>query len=371
MFCGSSNLSDKLFSSYNAIRLVVCNNCYCITAAHVGDQVPNVYDQALLHEDIFGTSHDNDHLYVEDSKNLINLITRDYPNYFGDPALEVVVDVCSGRGSLVKSLIECGYTAYGCEFSSKLVTAAKRVHGLSDSQILNINAWDLADFLAENSIKPTVLVFWHAIEHVENSLSLLSKLVSVCDEKLTLILQTPLPVPEYIFPEHLFFPSTETYHFIANQLELKVKHLHVISYNRFVTCVMSNKDIPQGVVYPREIFNPCFNVLSQLVFQLNAGLVELDKVTKDQYSIIVELEKCRSEPCDLAESNLSLSSDLSLISDILQKRLGFVVERENEHGKVENLTLENQRLHDKLLRAEAQLSLLKDLFLDKNEIGYL
>lgn len=347
------------------IAFNVCNMCWCPNcfAFHLPNQsVANVELQAAFHEHLFCSASPDQ--YIDDVYSLRKVISRDYPLYFGDKNLETICEVGSGRGSLLKALRDEGYSAFGCEYSEKLVSAGRAAYGLPPSVFFQLDAWDLPAYLEANSIKPTVLVMWHVIEHIQNSLNLLESLVKVCADKITLIFQTPLPVPPHVFPEHLFFPSTETYHFIAEHLGLSIKLLYIIPYTRYVTCVMSNKDVPEGKIYPKQEGTPGFNVIWQLIEQLDAGLQELDLVTKEQYATITQLQSQLLPIQGNLDEPLKLANDLSQIKDVLQS----VFVKKNEiiialSQQIQKLTNENKSLRAELLRADAQLDLLKDVLL--------
>lgn len=347
--------------------LLICDNCHVITThksipCDIGPQ-----GQARFHELIFGTDSTSFATYINDAKLLRRVIRLDYPDYFGNKASELIFEVGAGRGSLLKALHDEGYSAIGCEYSAKLVEAGQAAYGLPDSVLFQLDAWDLSSYLQKQSIQPTVLVFWHTIEHIEYSLALLESLIKVCADKLTLIFQTPLPVPEYVYPEHLFFPSTETYHFIANRLGLTVKLLYVIPYTRFVTCVLSNKDVPQGKIFPRQSGMSGFSILGQLIAQLDFGLQELDQVTKDQFATIVRLESEISAKQPDIEKPLTLAHELSQIADFLRTKNSGNKPSALLKKQMQQLLEENQNLRNELLRAEAQLELLKDVLL--NNLG--
>lgn len=347
--------------------LLICENCHVISTLNSKASDLGPQGQARFHELIFGTDSAAFSTYIDDAKQLRRVITIDYPDYFGNKTTELIFEVGAGRGSLLKALRDEGYSAIGCEYSDKLVEAGRAAYELPDSVLFQLNAWDLSSYLNKNSIQPTVLVFWHVIEHIENSLALLESLIKVCAEKVTLIFQTPLPVPEYVYPEHLFFPSTETYHFIAKRLGLTVKLLYVIPYTRFVTCVLSNKDVPEGKTFPRQAEMPGFSVLGQLITQFDSGLQELDQVTKDQFAMIVRLESQISPKWRDIEKPLTLAHDLSQIADFLRTKIVDSERNILSKQQLQHLVEENQGLRNELLRAEAQLALLKDVLL--NNLG--
>jgi hypothetical protein len=344
--------------------LFPCPTCHSLTTLPHNKDVSSPDAQAGFHEYIFGTDASRFNSYINDVASLRRLITNDYPIYFGDKTSELLCEVGAGRGSLLKALRDEGYSAIGCEYSQRLVSAGRAAYGLPDSVFFQINAWDLPAYLRDNSIKPSVLVMWHVIEHIQHSLELLESLVKVCADKIMLIFQTPLPVPEYVYPEHLFFPSTETYHFVAERLGLSVKLLYVIPYTRFVTCVMSNKGVPEGKIYPKQQGTPGFSVIGQLITQLDAGLQELDLVTKEQYATITQLESCLSPNQCGSDKPLTLANDLSQIANILQSAFLKKEKTIALSQQIQKLTNENQNLRLELLRAEAQLDLLKDVFLE-------
>lgn len=343
--------------------LISCPTCYILTAfrREKGPEAPD--SQAIFHESLFGADGAHENSYLADLPSLTKLVLVDYPEYFGKKEVEFICEVGAGRGSLLKVLNDIGYTAIGCEYSHKLIKNGSSIYQLPEDVFFQKNAWDLPVYLRAKSIKPTVVVMWHVLEHIENSLALLESLVDVCADRKTLIFQTPLPVPEYVFPEHLFFPSTETYHFIAERLGLSIKLLHVIPYTRYTTCVMSDKDIPEGKIYPKQQSNPGFSVIGQLIEQLDSGLQELDLVTKQQYDAIVRLKSRLLPTQSSSDKSLTLASDLSKITEAIRSILAKNEKAGLLEQQVGKLTDKNQDLQLKLLRAEAQLELLKDVLI--------
>lgn len=366
-FCGEA--LDQASQSVASIQMLtqgglfVCENCHAISTHKISHKDLGPRGQAIFHELMFGSAPTDLSSYIKDAKLLRRVIKNDYPTYFGNKKSELIFEVGAGRGSLLKALHDEGYSAIGCEYSTKLVDAGRAAYEFPNEILFQLNAWDLPEYMHRNSIRPTVLVFWHVIEHIDNCFSLLDPLVKACAEKVTLIFQTPLPVPEYVYPEHLFFPSTETYHYIAEHLGLAVKLLYVIPYTRFITCVLSNKDVPEGNIYPKQREIPGFSVIGQLISQLDSGLQELDHITKEQYKNILRLESQISPALPSLDKPLTLANDLLQISEFLKAKFSNNnITQLNQ--KMQQLTLENQSLRNELLRAEAQLALLKDVLLN-------
>lgn len=366
-FCGNiidnSCFTQCVTNFISNRKFFECFNCYSLSAITHSEEVSNPDAQASFHENIFGTETSGFDSYIYDINPLKQLVRNDYLFYFGDKISELICEVGAGRGSLLKALRDEGYSAIGCEYSHKLVCAGRVAYDLSDNVFFQLNAWDLPNYLRENSIKPSVFVMWHVIEHIQNSFALLESLISVCADDITVIFQTPLPVPEYVFPEHLFFPSTETYHFVAERLGLSIKLLNIIPYTRYVTCVMSNKDIPEGNIYPKQQETPGFSVIGQLIEQLDAGLQELDHITKEQYANITQLKAQLLPIQSSLDKPLTLVKDLVQIVDILKSSFVNKEKTIALSQQVQQLTNENENLRLKLLRAETQLDLLKDVLL--------
>lgn len=365
-FCGEA--IDQASQSVVSIQMLaqgdlfVCENCHAISTFQTSSQDTGPKGQASFHELFFGSTPTHFLSYINDAKLLRRVITNDYPAYFGNKATELIFEVGAGRGSFLKALHDEGYSAIGCEYSAKLVDAGRAAYELPDNILFQLNAWDLPEFMHSNSIRPTVLIFWHVIEHIENCFVLLEPLVKACADKVTIIFQTPLPVPEYVYPEHLFFPTTETYHLIAERLGLSVKLLYIIPYTRFITCVLSSKDVPEGKIYPRQIEMAGFSVLGQLIAQFDSCLQELNQVAKEQYKKIVSFESRLSCLIPSSDMTLTLANDLSQIADFLKANLPGNNTRLNQ--MMQQMAAENQGLRNELLQAEAQLTLLKDLFLN-------
>lgn len=363
-FCGKT-IDENLLaaSSINMLShgdLLVCVNCNVFSTRPIGSNDVGPNGQAIFHESIFGTSPVAFDSYVHDAELLREVIRKDYPVYFGNKTSDLIFEVGAGRGSLLKALYDEGYTAIGCEYSAKLVEAGRAAYGLPDSILFQLNGWDLPSYLESKSIRPTIFVFWHVIEHIENCLALLESLIKVCADEVTFIFQTPLPVPDYVYAEHLFFPSTETYHFIAERLGLSVKLLYVIPYTRFITCVLSTKNLRQGEIYPKQLGAPGFSVIGQLIAQLDLGLQALDKVTKDQFASIVRLESQNLPERLIHENSLTLANDLSQIANGLREWLSGSERSALIQPQMQHLANENQGLRSELQEALAEIDLIKN-----------
>lgn len=336
----------------------VCPFCHAFIPYYEVKDVSSAERQALFHEEFFGISEAYDSSYLDDTRSIRRIIIDDYPEYFGNKNTEIVCEVGAGRGHLLKALRNEGYCAFGCEFSSKLVAAGRKAYGLPDDVFFPLNAWKFPQYLKEKSINPTVIVFWHVIEHVAGSIELIESIVRVCSTELTVIFQTPLPTPEYVYPEHLFFPSSETYHYISDRLGLEVKLLEIVPYKRFITCVLSNKLIKRGAVIPRQSMDSNWNAFGQLLAQLNEGLIQLDQVTKEQHKAIVS-SKQFIERVSTSRRALTLCSKLEELATVLRSALV------NRDHAIEDQQPQLRQIRDELIRAEAQLDTLKDVMLGK------
>jgi len=210
-------------------------------------------------------------------------LINEYQDYFGHPKENMICEIGTGRGNLLKALINKGYDSIGCEISEGLYNKSVEVFNFSSSILYNMDAEDFLSVLKEKKKTPTVLVFWHVIEHIPNCLTLLKSFLKHCKPKVKIIFQTPLLVPEYIYKEHLFFPTTDTYHYIAEQLELDILMLKVMPYNRFLTCVMGISGEKSRDIIPKNKKQSISKEIGSFISQLNNCIRELDNVTKEQY----------------------------------------------------------------------------------------
>lgn len=346
-------------STFGFVDMALCKECHSFNMLDRFGVNSKSEHQAQFHEFLFEVDRLERGDLLNEVSGITRIITTDYPEYFGDKKSDLICECGSGRGTLLKALLEQGYRAFGCEYSAKLVEVSRTHLGLACDELFQLDAWDLPAYLVERNIKPTTLILWHVIEHIENSLKLIESLVNSCSNELTIIIQTPLPVPEYVFPEHLFFPSTETFHYLGERLNLPVKLLYVIPYTRYITCVLSNKKVSSGLIYPRESDKEGFNVVGQFIAQLNAGLNELDLVTKEQYSVISHLKHLNHTPKpQLCITNLS--NDIDLIRDLLEKRLSQSQGLINilEH-KLQEAMSNSRRIRLELTRAEAENEIMR------------
>lgn len=368
MFCNCElNVVDVHISIPNAtnayIKTYVCQFCQSFNPHSVDNEnrASNSQHQAMFHEALFCINDANSDQYLADAQGIRRIISVDYKEYFGNQTEEFVCEVGAGRGNLLKALQDEGYKAIGCEFSKKLVDTGRSIYDLNNEVFINLDAWNFANYLQHNGIKPTVLIFWHVIEHIQDSLRLIETLKHACSTELTIIIQTPLLVPEYIFPEHLFFPSTETYHFLANRLGLAVRLLNVIPYTRYLTCILSNKNVSQGNVVPSQLGTENFSALGQLVAQLGEGLINLDQVTKHQYQVIKDNRAFSSQQISRLVM-FPLASELENIAELLSQTLKA---RDNtishQRQEIQQMQAKQRKLQEEIIRAEEQLNILKDV----------
>lgn len=360
-FCGCAH--DMIVTDVSHIqmlsrgRLVECHYCHAMSTIETVTHDVGPQGQATFHELSFGTDSQHFPDYIKDASLLRRVVSHDYPAYWGNKISELILEVGAGRGSLLKALLDEGYSAIGCEYSEKLVRAGQTAYQLPSDIFFQLNAWDLPKYLQDNSIRPSTVVFWHVIEHIENSLSLLDSLLSACTEQITFIFQTPLPVPEYIFPEHLFFPSTETYHFLADRLRLSINLLQIEPHTRFLTCVMSNKNIPHGNIYPMQSSECCFSVIGQLIFQLDSSLQSLDQITKQQYQEIMALKSQLIANSAVSDGELHSDQLLKNQPDISfsMSSISF-----NLESQIARLAADTDWLNDEYMRLKRELSFISN-----------
>lgn len=227
-FCGNDNVD---------IKVATCNCCQSFIPEYVTDsssEAGAISQQVKFHEEWWDNSSKEElEEVLSNVKNLVNALQK----YLGPETPEkLVLELGSGRGSLLRALLDKGYSAYACEPAPKLVALARQHYGLTEENLFEVPG---AHFL--DHVVPTLpghahaFVLWHVLEHLENPMQLLHKLYGILNEGGCLILQLPMFYQQYIYPEHYFFPSHATFDYMAKDVGFQVEAIDYDLNNFFVT----------------------------------------------------------------------------------------------------------------------------------------
>lgn len=236
--CGSTNLSfhtifpDKMC---NQVELAKCENCQCFIPQYESESSTNaIKQQTSFHEDWWKDSSPEE---LKKTLEDLTTVVEGFQSYLGEPAPEnIVVEIGSGRGSLLRALLDMGYHAFGCEPANGLVELARAQYSLSPELLHEMPASVfLTEVIPTLPAAPKTIFLWHVLEHLEHPMPLLHKLRETISVGGRLILQLPLLSQEYVYPEHYFFVTHNTFEYLSSALNLEVETIDYDSDNLFVT----------------------------------------------------------------------------------------------------------------------------------------
>jgi SAM-dependent methyltransferase len=128
---------------------------------------------------------------------------------------ELVGEVGGGPGCLASALINSGYDYIGSE-PTPLCERAKKVFGIPDNRYMQTDYNGF--FMMTEGQKFGTIFMWHVLEHVQDPMELLTKTYDSLLPGGKIIAEIPLPIPAYIFPDHLSFFSKPTLLYIKSTI---------------------------------------------------------------------------------------------------------------------------------------------------------
>lgn len=245
--CGNSELqfSTSFFDSENKeIDIALCSKCQAFVPLYQNIPASNAIEQqAQFHEEWWKDSTKEE---LEKTLNEVYGLVENLHRYLGPASRDnLILEIGAGRGSLLRALLDADYPAYGCEPAQKLVELARNNYQLSTESLYEMPAnIFLKKVVPTLPGRPHAFLLWHVLEHLENPIPLMEELYSLLSDKGCLILQLPLFSQEYIYPEHYFFASHETLHFIANEIGFQVEEIEHDLDNLFVTVCLRKNSLP-------------------------------------------------------------------------------------------------------------------------------
>lgn len=221
-------------------RVYQCLECLCHipSTAFAPEEEPDVTaTQVAFHDLIWGESTPEamEQLRIDLNRMVSILEPQLGPNGPG----RQVCEIGCGRGGLLRSLIDRGYDAYGCEPSHTLVSIARKYYELAPDRLFEVPGSDFLDGLEARGIRPQAFIMWHVAEHVRNPIGLLQRLARMLHpEEGRLVLQVPMISTPQLIPHHYFFVTPETLPFLSKKLgDLPFKYAIDTEY-KFITIMM-------------------------------------------------------------------------------------------------------------------------------------
>ncbi|MBC2884666.1 methyltransferase domain-containing protein [Ochrobactrum sp. CM-21-5] len=308
--CGSDNVEHytAFFDKNNAeTNLGLCSICQSIVPEYnIIESESAIKQQTKFHEVWWKDTTKEE---LENDLNSLHELVKFLGMYLGEPAEKnVVLEIGSGRGGLLKALIDAGYNAIGCEPASKLVDLARRFYSLPPEILFELTADRFIDDVVSTiDTKPRSVILWHVLEHVKNPLLLLKKLAAVLDDDGSIILQLPLLKKDYVYPEHYYFVSHETPNYIANKLGFTVGDIKYDADNLFVTiCFLKSPGanrVNGGFLYEGVVPNP-----------LAQGLLLRDEaISRQQYLLKERMIAIQSMEQMIIERDITIKEQQSLL----------------------------------------------------------
>lgn len=260
--CGSDRFGDHFrMESHDGalVRLEHCLACDAVMAAAPEGRIEareEIARQTAHHERLWSESSTEELAdVVSDLRGMIRQLHRS----FGETDTGgLVVDLGAGRGSLLKALQDEGYRAIGCEPSAALVELARRAYGLGPEVLSQIDAAACLASLRKSGIRPDVIVLWHVLEHMSQPRTILRKAYELLQPKGRILAQIPMLAPEYLFPEHLFFASSTSFHRLVATLEGATARTWPDDENLYLTVEITKMDSADDQDQPSTVTGEIF-----------------------------------------------------------------------------------------------------------------
>lgn len=294
-FCGASSCwYSGLIPAVSGddVDAYMCLSCGSITPVYSVKNIAesSVTEQVQFHENYW--SEETDVSLIDLSNELIPLAKSILQSWGGESA--IVLDVGSGRGALTAAFNKIDCQATGIEASSKFTDHAASVF----EQLGNYINADIHDFLKnDEDRKYDIVLFWHVVEHIDSPLDAIVMASRKLKKNGLMAIQIPLPIKNYVYPEHLFFPTFKTFDYLSEKANLQIIKLDVDTDNAFITCFMKRdvsfqeKELCQNTV--ASVSNAYFNVLqtvSSMAKERLDAMNEMESMIKQRDEEIVRLK---------------------------------------------------------------------------------
>lgn len=249
--CESTDLS--VYTSFpdkmnNQVEVARCGDCHCFIPQYEFECSTNaIKQQTSFHENWWKDSSPEE---LKKTLEDLTSVVEGFQQYLGEPGPEnIVIEIGSGRGSLLRALLDMGYHAFGCEPANALVKLARAQYSLSPDSLYEVPASEfLEKVIPELPDAPRTIFLWHVLEHLEHPMPLMHKLREILSLNGRLILQLPLLSQEYVYPEHYFFVTHNTFEYLSSALDLEVEFIGYDSDNLFVTaCFKKSLNTKNGI----------------------------------------------------------------------------------------------------------------------------
>lgn len=218
--------------------LNMCYNCGALSNPdrELLNNDDELHRQLIKHEQHWEYTPDKELAELRDRS--INLARR-LLSHVGDEATSIsVCELGVGRGGLLAAFKQLGCQVSGCEPSAALVNNARRVLNLSSEELRNLTLEEHVDALEEEGKKFDVIVLWHVLEHVHNPIKQFATISRIAKSEARIFIELPLGYSEHIFPEHMFYATPATMHWLAKHNGYYIEKIEIISEMKFIRAVV-------------------------------------------------------------------------------------------------------------------------------------
>lgn len=374
-FCGGSlSLGDVkliLRDRLGALtKIIECQQCHCMGLV----DLKNInYDSSeILNKQI--KIHDLD--WKDENKSSLNKYLNDLNSlqpflkgFFNNGQLTRICEVGSGRGGLIRSLLDSGYcNVIGCEPSEFLYNLAIKHYGIDDN-LFHCTSDEL--FRARVKDKFDCIIYWHALEHIPKALDELKNAATMLDVDGCILIQIPMLFERWIYSEHLHFINENTLRYVESQTNLVVKHLSVDYSHMFMTIAFSLRNSGSKSILKNELYIEG-NTIDIIVQHYNRAIVELidDRYKLNEFIKDKVLSECAYEK--LVDDKIKTIAYLEESISSKESEIKKLVRDSEILSNLLNEKLETEDAYSKLVKEKIdEISKLEMLLKDKEEEIYI
>jgi hypothetical protein len=335
-------------ANHEIVKVFECSRCHSLVPVYQslkGNQITQA--QVFFHERYWS---DTDKASLIEERNELAETVKELSRYIGEPnKRNLILEIGSGRGTMLSALHNAGYTAIGCEPSEKLATLAKEFLKISDRCLLNFDSKNFFRWIkTDRTLRPRVAILWHVLEHLHEPCKVLSEIRKLENIEV-LILQLPLLHKPYIYREHLFFATNGTLHYIAGVLDFDLIDTKIDRSNLFVTAVFTKSSRDVRIANVNNGLNPVDAVssltpFSQCLSVRDDSIAAQAAMLKERASAMQEMEAM------IAERDDSIAAQAAMLKErasAMQEMEAMIAERDDRISEYQkSLYSKNQLINE-------------------------
>ncbi|MDA8987512.1 methyltransferase domain-containing protein [Planktomarina temperata] len=343
-----NSLVELTDANNQIVKVFECSRCHSLIPLYQslkGNQITQT--QVLFHERYWS---DTDKASLIEERNELANTVNALNKYIGEPNRKnTIIEIGSGRGTMLSALHNAGYTAIGCEPSEKLTTLGKEFLKISDQCLLNFDSTNFFRWIETNrKLKPRVAILWHVLEHFHDPIKVLGEIQKL-EHIEVVILQLPLLHKPYIYQEHLFFATNGTLHYIARVLGFDLLDTKIDKSNLFVTAVFSKTSRDVGVANMNKGLDPVDFVssltpFSQCLSVRDDSIAAQATMLEERASAMQEMEAMISKRDDSIAAQATMLEERA---SAMQEMEAMISKRDETIGEYQkSLLSKNQLIND-------------------------